>query len=31
MSDSYLAFNNAPLLDNVEFHIEDNERYIWLS
>ncbi len=26
MSSAYLAFSDAPLLDNTELHIEDNER-----
>ncbi|MFP3019210.1 MAG: ABC transporter ATP-binding protein [Arsenophonus sp.] len=26
MSNAYLAFSDAPLLDNTELHIEDNER-----
>jgi len=30
MHGAWLSFSDAPLLDNAELHIEDNER-VWLG
>lgn len=29
MHGAWLSFSDAPLLDNAELHIEDNERVVW--